>query len=251
MKPVLKKPESIATERLTAKVRLPNNISLVKGLKANHDDIARALNYLNTGIKLSTATGVMLDAKGEFYDLPRAGMGDDEYRSKMQGISSGLEYSQQSRPAIGKYIVSIHGTKWLTAGDISSPFGALGAAMNRAPIDRMIYVQCGREAPDIALPESLVSATFSGDVYSTATTPNVTLTDNAPMMPGNVFAAVWGGLEYVRTQRAIRVRAGITIRVSAGKSVLTRQLTNETISQDAIAPKNTLATHKPMRITDG
>ncbi len=75
--------------------------------------------------------------------------------------------------------------------------------------------------------------------YSTATPPNVTLTDNAPMLPGNTFPAVWAGLEYVRTQRAIRVSPGITVRVASGKSVLTRQQTNEIISEEAIAPKKT------------
>lgn len=251
MKPEIKAPEVLAKERFTGKVRLPNNISLVKGLKANHDAMTSALSYLQTGIKLSTATGVMLDAKGEFYDLPRSGMGDNEYRIAMQSVSSGMRSSQQSRPAIGRYIVSVYGINWLSAGGIASPAGALGAVLNRAPLDRMIYVQCGRDAPNIKLPDSLVSATFSGDCYSTATRPNVKLTDNAPMMPGNIFASVWGGLEYVRTQRAIRVKAGITIRVKAGESILTRQVTNEIISRDAISPKNTLATHKTIEVTNG
>lgn len=251
MKPVFKTPETLAKGRFTSKVRLPNNISLVKGLKANHDAMTSALNYLQTGVKLSTATGVMLDAKGEFYDLPRAGMGDDEYRSAMQTMSAGLTSSQQSRPSIGRYIVSVYGIRWLKAGGVNSPAGALGAVLNRAPLDRMIYVQCGRDAPNIKLPDSLVGATFSGDIYSTATRPNVKLTDNAPIMPGNIFKAVWGGLEYIRTQRAIRVSAGITIRVKTGKSVLTRQQTNEIISRDAISPKNTLATHKAIEVTNG
>lgn len=251
MKPVIKTPEELAKERFTSKVRLPNNISLVKGLKANHDAMTGALSYLQTGIKLSTATGVMLDAKGEFYDLPRGDMGDDEYRNTMQSLSSGMTSSQQSRPSIGKYIASVYGIKWLKAGGVNNPAGALGAVLNRAPLDRMIYVQCGRDAPNITLPDSLVSATFSGDIYSTATRPNVRLTDNAPMMPGNIFASVWGGLEYVRTQRAIRVSAGITIRVKSGKSVLTRQLTNEIISQDAVSPKNTMATHKTIEVING
>ncbi|WFZ22195.1 hypothetical protein NFK58_12845 [Citrobacter portucalensis] len=251
MKPIIKKPEILAKERFTGKVRLPNNISLVKGLKASHESITSALDYLQTGIKLSTATGVMLDAKGEFYDLPRAGMGDDEYRSAMQTMSSGLTSSQQSRPSIGRYIVSVYGIRWLKAGGINSPAGALGAVLNRAPLDRMIYVQCGRDAPDLKLPDSVVSATFSGDIYSTATRPNVKLTDNAPMMPGNTFASVWGGLEYVRTQRAIRVSSGITIRVKSGKSVLTRQQTNEIISQDGVSPKNTLTTRKAIEVTNG
>ncbi|HEY2452860.1 MAG TPA: hypothetical protein VGI71_09605 [Scandinavium sp.] len=251
MKPTIKSPEALAKERFTAKVRLPNNISLVKGLRANHDSMTSAIGYLQTGAKLSTATGVLLDAKGEFYDLPRAGMSDDEYRQQMQTLSSGLTASQQSRPTLGKYIASAYGVTWLKLSGVNAPTGALGAVFNRAPLDRMIYVQCGRDAPNISLPETLVSATFAGDVYSTATRPNVKMTDNAPMMPGNVFASVWGGLNYIRTERAIRVKAGITIRVKAGMSVLTREKTNEIISEDAVSPKNTLATRKAIEVSNG
>lgn len=251
MKPEIKTPETLAKARFTAKVRLPNNINLIKGLCANHDAMTSGLAYLQTGQKLSTATGVLLDAKGEFYGLPRDGMGDDEYRTQMQVLSAGLTSSQQSRPRLGKYIAGAYGITWLKPGGVNSPSGALGAVFNRAPLDRMIYVQCGRDAPNIGLPESLVSATFAGDVYSTATPPNVTLTDNAPMLPGNTFRAVWAGLEYVRTQRAIRVSPGITVRVASGKSVLTRQQTNEIISEEAIAPKNTLATRKKLEVTNG
>ncbi|MGK0743589.1 hypothetical protein ACSFCX_03805 [Yokenella regensburgei] len=251
MKPVFLTPEALATARFTAKVRLPNNINLIKGLRANHESMVSAISYLQTGIKLSTASGVMLDAKGEFYDLPRAGMDDNEYRQRMQTLSSGLTSSQQSRPTLGKYLVSAYGIQWLKAGGVSLPSGALGAVFNRAPLGRMIYVQCGRDAPNISMPESLVSATFAGDVYSTATRPNVKLTDNAPMLPGNIFPAVWAGLEYIRTERAIRVSAGVTVRVKSGFSVLTRQQTNEIISQDAISPKNTLATHKKVEVSNG
>lgn len=251
MKPEIISPEALAKSRLTAKVRLPNNINLIKGLRANHDSMVSGIAYLQTGAKLSTATGVLLDAKGEFYDLKRNGMGDDEYRQQMQTLSSGLTSSQQSRPTLGRYIASAYGVKWLKPGGINAPSGALGAVFNRAPLDRMIYVQCGRDAPNISLPESLVSATYAADVYSTATRPNVKMTDNAPMMPGNIFASVWGGLEYVRTQRAIRVSAGITIRVKAGKSILTREQTNEIISEDAVSPKNTLATYKALGVSNG
>ncbi|TNV22490.1 hypothetical protein FH968_00030 [Buttiauxella sp. B2] len=251
MKPFIISPDALAKARFTSKVRLTNNIKLITGLRANHDSMVAALDYLETGSKLSTSTGVMLDAWGERYDLPRAGMGDDEYRQKMQALSSGLTSSQQSRPALGKYIASVYGVRWLPLGGVVSPAGALGGVFNRAPLDRMIYVQCGRDAPNIGLPESMVSATFAGDIYSTATRPNSKMTDNAPMMPGNVFASMWGGLEYVKTNRAIRVSAGVTIRVSAGKSVLTRQHTNEVISLDAISPNNTLATYKPIEVTNG
>lgn len=251
MKPYIITPEELARARFTSKVRLANNINLLTGLKANHDAMVAALDYLETGSKLSTATGVMLDAWGERYDLPRAGMGDDEYRLKMQTFSSGLKSSQQSRPALGGYIKNVYGVDWLANSGVTSPVGAVGAVFNRAPLDRMIYVQCGDMAPNVGLPESMVSATFAGDVYSTATPPNITLTDNAPMMPGNVFAAVWGGLDYIKTERAIRVSAGVTIRVSADKSILTRQRTDEVVSLEALAPKNTLATRKAIEVTNG
>ncbi|HEY3591912.1 MAG TPA: hypothetical protein VGL07_17865 [Buttiauxella sp.] len=251
MKPYIISLEALARARLTSKVRLSNNINLLTGLRANHDSLVGALNYLQTGMKLSTSTGVMLDAWGERYDLPRAGMGDDEYRSRMQTLSSGLTASQQSRPTLGKYIANVYGVKWLKTGGVTAHAGAEGAVFNRAPLGRMIYVQCGAMAPDIGLPESLVSGTYAGDIYSTATRPNHKLTDNAPMMPGNIFVSVWGGLEYVKTERVIRVKAGVTIRVSAGKSILTRQRTDEVVSAEALAPKNTLATRKPIEVTNG
>lgn len=251
MKPFIISPEELAKSRFTSKVRLKNNIKLLTGLRANHDSMVAGLDYLETGSKLSTSTGVMLDAWGEKYDLPRAGMGDDEYRQKMQSLSYGLKSSQQSRPALGGYIKSVYGVSWMTRGGTISPAGAVGAVFNRAPFDRMIYTQCGGMAPNIGLPESMVSATFAGDIYSTATRPNRTLTDNAPMLPGNIFAAVWGGLEYIKTDRAIRVSAGVTIRASAGKTVLTRQRTDAVVSLEALAPKNTLATRKAIEVTNG
>ncbi|MNJ75207.1 hypothetical protein D3C77_722610 [compost metagenome] len=69
------------------------------------------------------------------------------------------------------------------------------------------------------------------------------------MMPGNVFAAVWGGLNYIRTARAIRVKSGMTIRVKSGFSVLTREVTNEVISTDPVAPFNTLPTARNIEVT--
>lgn len=251
MKPIFVSPENLAKARFTAKVKLKNNISLVSGLKANHDAEVSAINYMQKGHKLSTSTGMLLDAWGEKYGIPRGDLDDDDYRAKMQESAGGVSISQQSRPAIGAYISQAYGVNWLVIGLVGVASGAVGAAFNRVPLGRMVYVQCGGSAPNIQLTETLVSATFSGNAYSAATPPNSTLTDNAAMMPGNIFASVWGGLDYIRTQRAIRVSSGITVRVKSGLSVLTRQVTNEIISQDAIAPKNTLATHRAIEVING
>lgn len=251
MKPSLNTIESLAKSRLTGKVRLTNNVKLIKGMKANHDSIAGGVDYLQKGLKLSTAAGGLLDAKGEFYDTPRAGLGDDEYRAKLQTLSAGLTTSMQSRPAIGNYLFSLYAVTWLKPGGVNLPDGAKGAALNRAPLGRMIYVECDGVAPNIQLPESLVSATFSGDAYSTATPPNVKLTDNSPLMPGNIFPAVWGGLEYLRTERAIKGGAGVAIRVSPGKGIYTRLQTNEIVSPEGVSPKNTMPVHQSIEVVNG
>lgn len=250
MKPVIVSPDTLARERFTSKVRKQRNVDLITGLSAVHDPQVAALGYMSTGIRLSTATGVMLDAWGERYATPRGVMNDDQYRRVMQISASGYRVALQSRPAIGAYVAKVWGVHWIQPGKVTLITGAVGAVMNRAPLGRMIYTQCGGASPLIELPEKLVSATFAGTAYSAATPPNATLVCNAAMMPGNIFASVWGGLNYVRTQRAIRVKSGITIRVKSGYSVLTRAVTNETVSTDAVTPFNTLPTVRNIEVTN-
>lgn len=250
MKPEITSPEELARNRFTSKVRKRRNVDLITGLSAAHDAEVAALGHLQTGIKLSTATGKLLDAWGERYSTPRDNMNDDQYRIAMQIQGSAYQVALQSRPAIGAYIERIWDVTWVQPSRITVITGAVGAILNRAPLGRMIYAQYGDAAPLITLPEKLASATFSGTVYSAATPPNTTLVDTPAMMPGNVFASVWGGLNYIRTQRAIRVRAGITIRVKAGRSVLTRAITNEIISTDPVAPFNTLPVAQQIEVTN-
>lgn len=251
MKPYIITPEEIAKRRFTTDVRRKRNIDVVTGLSAMHGDEVSAINYINTGNKLTTATGRMLDAWGERYSIDRQGMSDDQYRNAMLVQGSGKSVSLQSRPAVGAYIMKVYGITWLLTDGITVISGAVGATLNRAPLGRVIYAQFGGMAPLLAFPESLVSATFSGIAYSAAVPANATLTDNAAMFPGNVFQAVWGGLNYVRIQRAIRVSPGITIRVKSGTSVLTRETTNEIVSQSAISPFNTLPTAQIIEVTNG
>lgn len=251
MKPIIIKPADLARQRFTSKVRLQSNIDLLTGLRANSSAFADAINYLESGFRVSTSHGVMLDAWGEKVGLPRGDMNDEEYLTRLQEEMASAITSPQSRPSIGTYLTQKYGTAWARSDEAGGINGAIGALFNRAPLGRMIYAECNKMAPNIVLPESLVSATFAADVYSVATPPNATMTDNAPMMPGNCFRSVWGGLAYVHTQRAIRVKAGVTIRVKAGFSVLTRQTTNEVISQEPVAPKNTLATVKKAEVING
>lgn len=250
MKPVIDSPEDIAKSRFTSKVRKTRNIDLITGLSAVHDAEVEALEYMQTGIKLSTSTGVMLDAWGERYSTPRNHMNDEQYKIVMQIQGSAYQVALQSRPAIGAYIERMWGVTWVNPSKITVITGAVGAIMNRAPLGRLIYAQYGGAAPLIILPEKLASATLSATAYSAATPPNATLTDTPAMMPGNVFASVWGGLRYIRTQRAIRVSAGVTVRVKAGMSVLTRAITNEIISTDPVEPFNTLPVVQQIEVTN-
>lgn len=250
MKPSIVKPADLAKQRFTSKVRKQRNIDLLTGLRANSATFQATIDYLESGFRVSTSRGVMLDAWGEKVGLPRGDMNDEEYLSRLQEEMASAITSPQSRPSIGTYLAQKYGVAWV-GGETGGVNGAIGAIFNRAPLGRMIYAECNKMAPNISLPESLVSATFAADIYSAATPPNVTMTDNAPMMPGNVFRSVWGGLAYVHTQRAIRVKAGVTIRVKDGFSVLTRQTTNEVISQEPVAPKNTLATVKKAEVVNG
>lgn len=251
MKPYIVTPEEVATRRFTSDVRKKNNINLIVGLSALHDDQKAAINYINTGNKLTTATGRMLDAWGELYDTERQGMSDDQYRNVMLVEGSGKGVSLQSRPAVGAYIMKSYDITWLLTGGITVISGAIGATLNRAPLGRVIYAQFGGMAPLLSLPEGLVSATFSGVAYSAAIPANATLTGNPAMFPGNVFQAVWGGMDYVKTQRAIRVKSGVTVRVKSGVSILTRIVTNEITSQTAVSPYNTLPTAKNIEVENG
>ena len=129
--------------------------------------------------------------------------------------------------------------------------GAVGAAFNRVPL-RAVFVQCGAMAPDIILPETLVAATFAGDIYSAATPPNVKLTHHAPMFPGNAFPAVWGGIKYEKTQKTVMATANKGIRATSTKSILTRIEGTKTVNgNELLEPFNTLVTVKKMKVKNG
>lgn len=252
MKPAITLPQALAKQRFTGKVRKPRNIKLIEGLKANHQAKTDALTFLQDSQQVSTSSGMQLDAWGERFGIPRDGMSDDEYRLAMLEQASGVTMSQQSRPSIGSYIGSVYGVDWLKVEAVGVAGGAEGAVFNRSPLGRMIYLECAGMAPAMRLPESLVSATFAGAAYSAATAPNIKPIQNAPALPGNVFFTVWGGLKYQKTERAVRVGPGVTVRVKSGLSILTRQTTNEVINRnEEVAPRNTFLTVKNIEVSDG
>jgi hypothetical protein len=107
-------------------------------------------------------------------------------------------------------------------------------------------------APDIELSDSLVSATFGGDIYSAATPPNVNLTHHAPMFPGNAFPCLWAGIRYEKTQKTIRATESQGVRVRAIKSLLTRIDGTATVNGgELITPFSTLVTVKKMKVKNG
>lgn len=251
MEPVIKDPAQLAKERFTDKVRKKRNFDLVAGLKSSNAAIVAAIEYLKKGYSLDDSTGLLLDARGEEYDIKRGGRDDDRYRMALRQAMGSQSVSAQSRPAIGAYINQLYGLTWLTLDKVGLTTGAVGAALNRVPF-RMVFVQCGAMAPDIELPETLVSATFGADVYSAATPPNIKLTNHAPMFPGNVFPAVWGGIKYERTQKTLRATATKGIRVTATKSLLTRiEGTKTQNGTELVEPFNTLVTVKKVKVING
>ncbi len=221
MEPDIKSPDDLARQRFTSKVRKKRNIDMVAGLKSSNKDIQQAISYVKKGFSLADSTGVLLDAWGEQYDIKRDGRGDSTYRSVLQQEQAGLMTSAQSRLSIGAFVRQVYNLTWLSLNKVGLSTGAVGAAFNRVPL-RMVFAQLGGMAPDIELPDSLVSATFAADIYSAATPPNVQLVNHAPMFPGNAFPAVWGGIKYELAQKTIRATATKGIRVSAGASLLTR-----------------------------
>lgn len=251
MEPVIKTPAQMAKERFTSKVRKQRNIDLVAGLKSSHASMAAAIDYLKKGYSLDDSTGQLLDARGEEYDIKREGRDDEQYRMALRQAMGSQSVSAQSRPSIGAYIRQLYNLTWLTLDKVGLTTGAVGAAFNRVPF-RMVFVQCGGMAPDIELPESLVSATFAADIYSAATPPNTKLINHAPMFPGNVFPAVWAGIKYERTQKTARATAKKGIRVTTGKSLLTRIEGVKTQNgTELVEPFNTLVTVKKMKVING
>lgn len=251
MEPVIKSPGQLATERFTSKVRKQRNIDLVAGLKSSNVSMAAAIEYLKKGYSLDDSTGKLLDARGEEYGVPREERDDDEYRQAIRQEMGSQSVSAQSRPSIGAYIRQLYNLTWLTLDKVGLSTGAVGAAFNRVPF-RMVFVQCGAMAPDIELPDTLVSATFGADIYSAATPPNVKLTPYAPMFPGNVFPAVWAGIKYERTQKTIRATATKGIRVTATQSLLTRIEGVKTQNgTELVEPFNTLVTVKKVKVING
>ncbi|MDM3027479.1 hypothetical protein OGX80_21960 [Citrobacter sp. CK194] len=251
MEPVIKSPEQLAKERLTSKVRHQRNIDLIAGLKSGNASMVAAIEYIKKGFSLTDSTGTLLDAWGEQYSIKRDGRDDDDYRNALQQAKAGLSVSTQSRPSVGAYMQQVYNLIWLPLSRVGLTTGAVGAAFNRVPL-RTVFVQCGGMAPDIELPDSLVSSTFGGDVYSAATPPNVRLTHHAPMFPGNAFPCVWAGIKYEKTQKTIRATESQGIRVRALKSLLTRIDGTATVNDGAlITPFNTLVTVKQMKVKNG
>nr|DAI78680.1 MAG TPA: Protein of unknown function (DUF2612) [Caudoviricetes sp.] len=251
MEPSIKKPGQLATERLTSKVRLQKNIDLVSGIKANQQGMVDALDYLKKGFSITDSSGLLLDAWGERFAIPREGRDDDSYRIALLQGAGTQSVSLQSRRAVGGFIQLAYSLTWLRLNRVGLSTGAIGAAFNRVPL-RAVFVQCGAMAPDIELPETLVAATFAGDIYSAATPPNVKLAHHAPMFPGNAFPAVWGGIKYERTQKTVMATATKGIRVTATKSLLTRIEGTKTVNgNELMEPFNTLVTVKKMKVTNG
>ncbi|BDN97319.1 hypothetical protein KAM621c_24240 [Citrobacter braakii] len=251
MEPIIKTPAVLARERYTSKTNKKRNVDMVAALKSSNGDIRQAIDYLKNGFSLSDSTGILLDAWGEQYDIKRESRDDDTYREALQQEQASQKVSAQSRPSIGAFIQQVYNLTWLRLDKVGVSTGAVGAAFNRVPL-RMVFARLGGMAPDIELPESLVSATFAGDVYSAATPPNIAMTNHAPMFPGNVFPSVWGGLRYEKTQKTVRATANQGLRVTASKSLLTRISGTQTQEGAGLCePFNTLVTVKQIEVKNG
>nr|WP_272841049.1 hypothetical protein [Citrobacter freundii] len=251
MEPVIKSPEQLAKERLTSKVRHQRNIDLIAGLKSGNSSMVAAIECMKKGFSLADSTGTLLDAWGEQYSIQREGRDDDDYRNALQQARGEQSVSTQSRPSVGAYMQQVYKLVWLPLNRVGLSTGAIGAAFNRVPL-RTVFVQCGGMAPDIELSDSLVSATFGGDIYSAATPPNVNLTHHAPMFPGNAFPCLWAGIRYEKTQKTIRATESQGVRVRAIKSLLTRIDGTATVNGgELITPFSTLVTVKQMKVKNG
>lgn len=250
MKPVVIQPDQLAKERFTSKVRKQRNIDLLAALRVNSTPLNDAINYLTTGFAISTACGTLLDACGEDFGIPRGSLNDEQYREILSRYSN-VYQSKQSRPSVGHYLTLRYPQiDWLTVTRAALAAGAVGALMNRAPLDRLIYAQLGGTAPNLVLSESAVAATAAIDVYSAATPPSVKITDHSPMFPGNLFQSYWGGLRYYRQERTIYAGNLLAVRVGNLKTIRTYVHTDKIIVDPPIVPQNTLATVKRAEIEE-
>ncbi|HED1541882.1 TPA: hypothetical protein R4S87_001864 [Kluyvera cryocrescens] len=251
MEPVIKSPDELARQRYTSKNNKKRNIDMVAGLKSSNSSIQHAVTYLKKGFSLADSTGVLLDAWGEQYNIGRENRDDDVYRAALQQEQSSLTTSAQSRSSIGAFVQQVYNLTWLRLDKVGLSRGAIGAAFNRVPL-RMVFAQFGGMAPDIELPETLISATLGIDVYSAATPPNVRMTNHAPMFPGNVFPCVWGGFQYEKTQKTIIGAVGKGLRITASKSLYIRiDGTHLQHGAGLVEPFNTLVTVKQMKVKNG
>ncbi|ECD7290840.1 hypothetical protein E8A77_01215 [Salmonella enterica subsp. enterica serovar Agbeni] len=250
MKPDVMTPADLARKRFTAKVRKQRNIDLLAALRTNSAALSDAIDYLSTGYAISTACGKLLDSRGEFFDIPRGNLNDEQYREILRRYSN-VYQSKQSRPSVGAYLSQTYSQiDWLTVTRAALAAGAVGALMNRAPLGRMIYAELGGTAPDLTLSESAVAATTAIDVYSAATSPSVKITDHSPMFPGNLFQCYWGGLRYYRQEVTIRAGNLLAVRVAKLKTIKTFIHNDKIIVDPPIVPQNTLATVKRAEINE-
>ncbi|ELA5389552.1 hypothetical protein RF805_003787 [Salmonella enterica] len=72
MEPVIKRPEKLAKERLTSKVRYQRNIDLIAALKSGNRSMVAAIEYMKKGFSLDARGGIRewagLNHLGDFCD---------------------------------------------------------------------------------------------------------------------------------------------------------------------------------------